>query len=146
MAPKIYIVVRTRHVNDARHLLDLGADEVIPEEFETSVRIFSRVLAKYALPEDDIDTLTKVIRGNGYRMFSRATSPVPAGINDPEKVFGDLRIRILKVAGGSEATRKTLRELDAWNTYGVGVLAIRRGTSAITTPAPDLPVQPGRDA
>ena len=106
MAPKIYIVVRTRHVNDARHLLDLGADEVIPEEFETSVRIFTRVLAKYTLPENDIDTLTQVIRGNGYRMFSRAASPAPAAISDPEKVFGDLRIRTLKVAAGSKADRK----------------------------------------
>ncbi|MGB7808411.1 cation:proton antiporter [Methanoregula sp.] len=143
MAPKIYIVVRTRHVNDARHLLDLGADEVIPEEFETSVRIFTRVLAKYTLPENDIDTLTQVIRGNGYRMFSRAASPAPAAISDPEKVFGDLRIRTLKVAAGSKAAGKTLRDLDAWNTYGVGILAIRRGTSAITAPAPDLPVRPG---
>ena len=46
-------------------------------------------------------------------------------------------------AGGSEAAGKTLRELDAWKTYGVGILAIRRGTSAIAAPAPDLPVRPG---
>ena len=98
------------------------------------------VLAKYTLPENDIDTLTQVIRGNGYRMFSRAASPAPAAISDPEKVFGDLRIRTLKVAAGSKAAGKTLRDLDAWNTYGVGILAIRRGTSAITAPAPDLPV------
>jgi uncharacterized protein with PhoU and TrkA domain len=76
-------------------------------------------------------------------MFSRAAIPAPAGISDPEKVFGDLRIRTLKVAGGSQAAGKTLRELDAWKTYGVGILAIRRGTSAITAPAPDLPVRPG---
>jgi len=38
---------------------------------------------------------------------------------------------------------KTLRELDAWNTYGVGILAVRRSTSEITAPCPDLRVQPG---
>jgi CPA2 family monovalent cation:H+ antiporter-2 len=143
MAPKIYIVVRTRHVNDAQHLLDLGADEVIPEEFETSVRIFSRVLAKYTLPENDIDTLTKVIRGNGYRRFTRGSPLNPAGAYDPKTMLEDLRIHTIRVAGSSGAAGKTLRDLDAWNTYGVGILAVRQGVSAITAPAPDLLVQPG---
>jgi CPA2 family monovalent cation:H+ antiporter-2 len=143
MSPEIYIVVRTRHVNDVQNLLDLGADEVIPEEFETSVRIFARVLAKYTLPENDIDTLTKIIRSGGYRMFTRATSRKSAGANNPGKALEDLHIHTLQVTKSSEAAGKTLRELDAWNTYGIGVLAVRRSTSAITAPGPDLRVQPG---
>ena len=143
MAPSIYIVVRTRHVNDVRQLLDLGADEVIPEEFETSVRIFSRVLAKYTLPESDIDTLTKVVRGNGYRMFSRANTPLPVGEQDPGKAFGDLHIHTLEVSPGAPSAGKTLRQLDSWNTRGVGILAVRRGASSVTSPHPDLIVLPG---
>lgn len=143
MSPHLYIVVRTRHVNDVQHLLTLGADEVIPEEFETSVRIFSRVLAKYALPENDIDTLTKIVRGSGYHLFSRSSSPFHGGAQDPEKAFGDLHIHTLKITENSRACGKTLRELDAWKSYGVGVLAIRRGTSSITPPSPDIPVQCG---
>lgn len=142
MAPDIYIVVRTRHVNDAQQLLDLGADEVIPEEFETSVRIFSRVLAKYSLPDSDIDTLRKVVRNNGYRLFSKGQSPESGRITNPENLFAGLHIRTLRLTRGSWALGKTLRELDAWNTYGVGILAIRRGTSAITAPNPDLQLQP----
>jgi CPA2 family monovalent cation:H+ antiporter-2 len=143
MAPSIYIVVRTRHVNDVRQLLDLGADEVIPEEFETSVRIFSRVLAKYTLPESDIDTLTKVVRGNGYRMFSRAHDLLPSGNQDPERAFGDLHIHTLEVGAGAPSVGKTLRQLDPWNTRGVGILAIRRGAASVTSPHPDLIVLPG---
>jgi CPA2 family monovalent cation:H+ antiporter-2 len=143
MAPSLYIVVRTRHVDDVRQLLDLGADEVIPEEFETSVRIFSRVLAKYTLPESDIDTLTKVVRGNGYRMFSRSSLLAPAGVQDPEKMFGDLHIHTLEVGAGAPSAGKTLRQLDPWNTRGVGILAVRRGTSSVTSPHPDLIVLPG---
>ncbi|MFA6363653.1 TrkA C-terminal domain-containing protein [Methanoregula sp.] len=134
---------RTRHVNDVQNLLDLGADEVIPEEFETSVRIFARVLAKYTLPENDIDTLTKIIRSGGYRMFTRATSRKSAGANNPGTALEDLHIHTLQVTKSSEAAGKTLRELDAWNTYGIGVLAVRRNTFSITAPGPDLRVQPG---
>ncbi|WP_292370245.1 cation:proton antiporter [Methanoregula sp. UBA64] len=142
MAPDIYIVVRTRHVNDVQQLLDLGADEVIPEEFETSVRIFSRVLAKYSLPDSDIDTLRKVVRNNGYRLFSKGQAPESGRVTNPENLFAGLHIRTLLLAEGSWVQGKTLRELDAWNTYSVGILAIRRGTSAITAPNPDLQLQP----
>jgi len=142
MSPTIYIVVRTRHVNDAQHLLDLGADEVIPEEFETSVRIFSRVLAKYSLPDSDIDTLRKVVRNNGYRLFSKGQSPESGRVTNPENLFAGLHIQTLRLTEGSWALGKTLRKLDAWKTYGVGILAIRRGASAITAPSPDLQLQP----
>jgi monovalent cation:H+ antiporter-2, CPA2 family len=142
MAPDLYIVVRTRHVNDVQQLLDLGADEVIPEEFETSVRIFSRVLAKYSLPDSDIDTLRKVVRKNGYRLFSKGQAPESGRVANPENLFAGLHIRTLLLTEGSWALQKTLRELDAWNTYGVGILAIRRGTAAIAAPNPDLQLQP----
>jgi Kef-type K+ transport system, predicted NAD-binding component len=145
MSPSIHIVVRTRHAGDARHLLDLGADEVIPEEFESSVRIFSCILAKYGLPKDDIHALTGLIRKNGYRIFKKdGTFPSPAGESpDPETMFGDLRISQAAVTEHSPAAGRTLRELDTWNRHGVAVLAVRRGNETITAPPPDLVVSSG---
>ncbi|MEJ2053492.1 MAG: NAD-binding protein, partial [Calditrichaceae bacterium] len=43
MSQNVYILVRTRYLSEIGPLTELGADEVIPEEFETSVEIFSRV-------------------------------------------------------------------------------------------------------
>ncbi len=45
--PHLYIVARTRYARDADSLYDLGATEVIPEEFETSLGLVSAVLASY---------------------------------------------------------------------------------------------------
>ena len=42
--PKAQLIVRTRYLQEMNSLYQLGADEVIPEEFETSVEIFTRVL------------------------------------------------------------------------------------------------------
>jgi len=42
--PGLFILVRTRYVVDVDDLIALGANAVIPEEFETSVEIFSRAL------------------------------------------------------------------------------------------------------
>jgi CPA2 family monovalent cation:H+ antiporter-2 len=40
----IKAIVRTRYINEIDELISLGADEIIPEEFETSLQIFSKVL------------------------------------------------------------------------------------------------------
>ena len=67
--PTICIVVRTRYVRDIKDLYKLGANEVIPEEFETSVEIFSRVLTKYEIPPDYIARLIAEARADGYQLF-----------------------------------------------------------------------------
>ena len=45
--PDVHIVTRTRYVAEIEELERLGADEVVPEEFETSLEIFARVLRRY---------------------------------------------------------------------------------------------------
>src|SRR5205814_1206939 len=46
----LFIIARTRYVVEIPELTRLGADVVIPEEFETSVEIFARVLSHYRVP------------------------------------------------------------------------------------------------
>jgi len=48
--PDVHIIVRTRYVSQVDPLKKLGADEVIPEEFETSVEIVSRLMNLLAVP------------------------------------------------------------------------------------------------
>ncbi len=48
--PKVHLIARTRFVQEVKPLYELGADEVVPEEFETSVEIFTLVLRKYLVP------------------------------------------------------------------------------------------------
>lgn len=67
--PNIYIIVRTRYIRDMESLYQLGADEIVPEEFETSIEIFSRVLEKYDLPDQEINEFIHEIRSDGYELF-----------------------------------------------------------------------------
>jgi hypothetical protein len=39
--------VRIRYVEEIRPLDELGANDVVPEEFETAVEVFDRVLRKH---------------------------------------------------------------------------------------------------
>lgn len=67
--PKAHLIVRTRFIREMEPLARLGANEVIPEEFETSLEIFVRVLVKYAIPKDEIEKLVTGIRSESYHMF-----------------------------------------------------------------------------
>ena len=69
--PQLYIIIRTRFINDMKLLYELGANEVIPEEFETSIEIFSRVLAKFTIPQEEIEKLALEMRTNEYKMFRK---------------------------------------------------------------------------
>ena len=52
--PQLYIIVRSRFVAEIEELIKLGADEVIPEEFEVSIEIFAKVLETYKVPRNVI--------------------------------------------------------------------------------------------
>ncbi len=72
--PNIFIAARTRFVQNVQQLYKLGADEVIPEEFETSIEIFSIILKKYGIEKEKIDYIREEIRRDCYSMFRRINS------------------------------------------------------------------------
>ena len=62
----VKVIVRTRYVAEIERLYSLGANEVIPEEFETSVEIFARVLHEYHVPRNVIALQVDLIRKEHY--------------------------------------------------------------------------------
>ncbi|MBI5344894.1 MAG: cation:proton antiporter, partial [Deltaproteobacteria bacterium] len=73
MNPAVTIVVRTRYIREVEDLFKLGANQVIPEEFETSVEIFARVLRDYRIPGNIIQNQIDLVRQEGYAMFRTPT-------------------------------------------------------------------------
>ena len=131
--PKIHLIVRTRYLQEMMQLHELGADDIIPEEFETSVEIFIRVLKKYLVPKAEIEKLTAKVRAEGYEMF-RSLSRESASISDLKLQFPDFEISTLRVGEGSSIVGKSLAQTALRNRYGVTVLAIRRNSQIISNP------------
>ncbi len=50
-------IVDGPYLAQIKALLDLGANDVIAEEFEASLVVFARVLAKFMVPRDDIERI-----------------------------------------------------------------------------------------
>jgi len=110
---------------------------VIPEEFETSVEIFSRVLGKYFIPKEEIEKLTSEIRSDGYEMFR---SPTLAALRPcaMESCLPDLEITSFRVKEGSAVVGKTLQETEMRKKYGVTLLAVNRSSLIISNPDANL--------
>lgn len=68
---KIYLIVRTRFVSDVNELYKIGSDEVIPEEYETAIVIFKKVLDKLGIDDDNIQDFVTEIRNNCYQVFRK---------------------------------------------------------------------------
>ena len=141
VAPGIHLIVRTRYAAETRELLELGADEVVPEEFETSVEIFSRVLRRFLVDEDRIVSLRSELRAGAYGVFRETEALAePGGVRLP---VPETEMRTLAVEAGSRLEGTTLAEADLRRACGVTVLAVRRGETVEPNPDPSVPLRAG---
>ncbi|WP_370573098.1 cation:proton antiporter [Methanomethylovorans sp.] len=137
MNPKIYIIARTRYMSEIKTLTQLGADEVIPEEYETSVEIFSRLLKKYLVPEEDIYSFTNEIRANGYSMLRQHSIESKKDTFSLKDDLPGLDVTSFKIKESSTIHGSTLKDADLRNMHGATVLAIRRDKQIIDNPTGD---------
>ncbi len=123
------ILVRTRYLTEVEELYKLGATEVIPEEFETSVEIFSRVLHNYKLPENIIENQIDIIRNEGYALF-RDPSMTEKKVAELARVLEAHVVSTYYVENGSAIAGKNFSDLGLEKTGGVSVIAVVRGGKA----------------
>jgi CPA2 family monovalent cation:H+ antiporter-2 len=123
MNNKLHIVVRTRYTAEITELLELGANEVIPEEFETSIEIFSRVLHHYGVTRYIIEEQIAQIRKRGYEML-RSTSIPEVQMARLHSALQDASAETVKLHRDSPAIGKTLGELDLRGKTGATVIAV----------------------
>jgi CPA2 family monovalent cation:H+ antiporter-2 len=135
--PSLNIIVRTRYVMEVDDLKKLGANEVIPEEFETSVEIFSRVLHHYHIPRNVITEHIEDVREDNYRVLRT--------VKLPEKRLAERCEFLTEIDTESYLIKETSRvkghsigELRFRTETGVTIIAIHRGEKVHQNPAPDF--------
>ena len=89
-----------------RALYRLGVNEVIPEEFETSVEIFTRVLTKYLVPKDEIARLVAEVRDDSYQMLRNISGAASMSVADLHLHLRDVEISPIFVPSGSPLAAK----------------------------------------
>ena len=128
------ILVRTKHIHDIEELYKLGADQVIPEEFETTINLFERVLRKYLLPRKEINTAIEKIRMDNYGIFRDKHTDIDFTF---PRDMPNLDISAISIQSDSCLANKSISEVNFRKVYGVTVVAIKRQKRIIEHPDPD---------
>jgi CPA2 family monovalent cation:H+ antiporter-2 len=139
---RLYIIVRTRYAAEVEDLIKLGANEVIPEEFETSIEIFAKVLHHYQVPKNLMIEQIERIRNGSYEVLRRVDLPTK---NLPQKceILIDIDTETYLVSDHSSASGRSIKELRIRTKTGATVIAVKRGNEIIPSPELEFVFIPG---
>lgn len=127
-----YIMVRARHVSDIEDLYALGADQVIPEEFETAIEMFERILKKLLIPKSKIEGAIEHIRDDNYGIFREREENNTFTLSNE---IPDIEIVALKAANYPIFPGNSLKEIHLRKDFGLTVVAAKRKERIFENPA-----------
>ena len=126
-----HIIVRSKYVTDIEDYYHMGANQVIPEEFETAIDLFELILKKRLLPEDDISSTISGIRDDNYGVFREVDETNSVTLTD---MMPDVEIVALKAGSYEIFPGNSLKDIDLREQYGLTVVAIKRGGEILENP------------
>lgn len=140
--PGLHIMVRTRYLRELEELHQLGADEVVPEEFETSIEMFALVLRTYKMPQDFIIQKAEQVRREGYALLRRSALPELAH-HIRGGTLTDVEVETCRIEGDSPAVGKTLAQASIRPRTGASVIALTRGGVTESNPSEKVRLELG---
>lgn len=135
MKTGLHIIARTRYVAEMEPLYQLGVNDVVPEEFETSVEIFARVLRNYLIPHDQIEHCISEIRRDSYQMF-RTVSRRHSHATGITGYLAGVELATFRVRSGSAMEGTELKDGLLRERSGATAVVVRRGEAVQANPDP----------
>lgn len=140
--PHLFIISRTRYIDDMDHLYLLGANQVIPEEFETSIEIFSRVLRHYHIPRNVISSQISIIRKEKYGSM-RGLDIGKQTLDQLPFLLAATATESIIIIENSPVIGKTILESGIQSKAGVNIIAVVRNREVIQNPKDDFVLDVG---
>ncbi|MFQ5443249.1 MAG: cation:proton antiporter, partial [Nitrospinales bacterium] len=140
--PDLFIMVRTKYASQVEELNAAGADQVIPEEFETSIEIFSRVLKEYRVPNHIIEQQIELIRLEGYSMF-RGYSLTAESLGKFSTYLTATLTESFQIQETSWARDKSLKEIELEKNTGTTLIAVVRNKEVQAKPPLEYQIKAG---
>jgi len=129
----LFVIVRTRFMKETNELVKLGADMVIPEEFETSIQIFRQVLEQYHIPLNVIMQQVNLLRGESYK-YLRSEEGAEVGFTHIDEILSARLTDTFYINDDNKFAGKTIGELNLRSKTDATIIAIVRKGTTITTP------------
>lgn len=130
----IYALVRTRFVTEVDELKKLGADEVIPEEFETALQIFRKVLERYHIPLNVIMKQTTILREESYSFLRKEGMDISA-FTHLDEILAQGLTETYYVNDDNIHINKNLTEINLRAKTDATIIAIVRDGKTISNPS-----------
>lgn len=140
--PHIYLLAQTRLASQVEALREAGADQVIPEEFETSIEMFSRVLREFRIPDNIIEQQVELVRLEGYSMFRGLSLNVEVLQKFSTYLAASLS-QSFQVMEHSWSAGKQVQDIQLTEQTGATLLAAVRNNKAQPNPEADFLIEPG---
>lgn len=135
--PNVHVIVRTRYMREIGSLVKLGSGEVVPEEFETAIEVFTRVLRRYLVPRDVIEREVRSVRSQYDDMF-RPLPDTGVRVEEISRFLTDVTLVVMRVEPDAPATGERLSDVRFRERSGATVVAIQRdGGGLVASPSGD---------
>ena len=123
--PSIRIVVRTRYIRAIDELMDLGATDVVVEEFEASLELFAKALDSYQIPINRIWREVESVRNEHYGLL-RGTAAPDLTLDTLKHLGIHNALELVEVEDGAAAVGQNARTLDLRQQTGAIQVAVVR--------------------
>jgi len=140
--PELFILVRTRFVAELDYLTALGADEVVPDEFEASLQLASFLLRRCGIAEGRTLKLLATLRQEHYGRL-RTPGDAPPNLAGYLSVLEGAQIEFQALPADSPCLGRSLGELGFRNQTGATVVGVIRHERVNYGPNADLILQAG---
>ena len=140
MNPCLQIIARTRFLSEIENFYRIGANEVIGEEFETSIEIFSRALRHYHIPTNVLENIVKTIRNQNYAIL-RGRSSVDMRWEKLNALIEAGTVETFLIDDSMYACDKSLQELDLRRVTDATVVALVRKGKSHPSPRADFVIR-----
>ncbi len=130
----LYVILRTRFMRQTDDLIKMGADMVIPEEFETSIQIFRKVLEEFHIPLNVIMQQVNLLRQESYK-YLRSDDIGVKGFDNIDEILSARLTDTFYISNTTRFAGKSIGELNLRAKTGATIIAIVRKGVTVTNPS-----------
>ncbi|MBN2242588.1 MAG: cation:proton antiporter [Acidobacteria bacterium] len=137
---EVVILARNKYLAEIDELCNLGATEVISEEFEASIELLARILRVYHLPRQAVAQEIKSIRDGRYRIFRDLDTTIPRlRLSTSLDVYTETH----PIEADSPLCGLTISESGLRQKTGALILGIVREKDTLNNPQPSVALEAG---
>ncbi len=140
MNSELVILARNKYLAEIDELLNMGATEVISDEFESSIELLARILRVFHFPRQLVAQEIKSIRDNRYGIFRRPDTTVPR-LRLSTRL--DVYTETIRVVPGSPACGQKINEIGLRKQSGALIVGIIRDPDTLNNPDPSVRIEEG---